>query len=101
MNLNSEIRGMEMMEKKLMARLGFLVALMYFGEAIIDEDISNIFVNSSNDCCLIHKLLNDSNSLFTIYFESNFENKLKERDLLVDFLCKALKFDNKNRGSFE
>ena len=31
-----------MMEKKMVARLGFFVALLYFGEAIIDEDILNI-----------------------------------------------------------
>lgn len=34
------------MEQKMSARLGFLVLISYFGDALTDEDISNILFSS-------------------------------------------------------
>jgi hypothetical protein len=38
----------------MVARLGFLVLITFFSDAIIDEDITNILFESK-DCCLFHK----------------------------------------------
>lgn len=54
----------------MVARLGFLLLVTYFSDAIIDEDISNILFESK-DCCLFHKQIANPTSLMKIYFENN------------------------------
>lgn len=79
------------------ARLGFVVLLSYFGDALCDEDISNVLFSSGSECCLLHKLMSQ-NSLIAIYIEENLKvhaGKDRETDYLIDFLCRSLKFQPK------
>ena len=42
-----------------MARLGFLVLITFFSDAIVDEDFNNILFESK-DCCLFHKQMSNN-----------------------------------------
>lgn len=54
----------------MVARLGFLVLVAFFCDAIVDEDIANILFESK-DCCLFHKQMNNSSSLMKAYVETS------------------------------
>ena len=58
------------MEQKMSARLGFLVLISYFGDILVDEDISNVLFVSAGDCCLLHKLISQ-NSIIGVYINTN------------------------------
>lgn len=62
--------AIDSMERKMAARLGFLVMLSYFGDTITDEDIGNVLFSTSSECCLLHKLMTQ-NSLIGLYIEEN------------------------------
>jgi hypothetical protein len=51
----------------MVARLGFLVLITFFSDAIIDEDLNNILFESK-DCCLFHKQMSNNSSIMKIYF---------------------------------